>query len=141
MDAKQKAMVWGLAALGLGGVLYLITRKPNSVATSAAPYYRTYNIPGVGVSPTGTASGLPTIPPAAQSENDCGCTSANGGQFYASLNDMLDIFKSGAGAAMKSYQDQVYNNIPSFVSQYFNNPQGGAKASASILTNPFQYAG
>lgn len=141
MDAKQKAMVWGLAALGLGVILFLITRKPASVATSAAPYYRTYNIPGVGVTPVGTASGLPTVPPAAEFDDGCGCTSATGGNFYSSLNDMLNVFKSGAGAAMKSYQDQVYSNIPSYVSQYFNNPQGGARASANILTNPFQYAG
>jgi len=36
MDTKQKAMMWGLAALGLGGILYLLTRTSNSVATSAA---------------------------------------------------------------------------------------------------------
>jgi len=140
MNEKAKTALWIGGAAVIGGVLYLLTRSKNTVANSAAPYYRVYNIPGVGQSPTGTASGLPMIPAATDDDGGCGCTSDSGGSFYTSLNDMLSSFQQGATAAFQSYMSGVYNTVPDYAKQYQSNPVP-AQASSNILTNPFQYAG
>jgi hypothetical protein len=76
---------------------------------------------------------LPTIAPL--DDSDCGCTSANGGNFFTSINDMLNQFMNGASAAFNSYESNVFNGYPTALTQYFNNPVGVSQAQSS--TNAF----
>lgn len=135
MKPSEKRMLWIAGLVVAAIVLYLLLRnRSGAAASSGAPTYTNYNLsPG---SWSGTASGLPTIP-AATGASGCGCAGgATTSGFYASLNDMLQTFMQGAGAAFNNYESNVYSTQPSFVAQYFNNPAGvaAANSNANVLT-------
>jgi hypothetical protein len=139
LSKREESFLWlGGAAILLIILWWLWHRVGNTnITNQATPTYTSYNIsPG---SWGGTASGLPTL----QSQNgstDCGCTSANSGNFFTSLSDMLNQFMNGSTAAFNSYENGVAALYPNWVTQYFNNPTGVSQwqASTRVLTDPSQ---
>lgn len=150
MTKKQEAYVWSGAAILLIIILWLLMRKHrgatvsnifptvnnNNIVNNENPPYTDYALsPG---SWKGTASGLPPVKSASGSA--CGCTSANTGNFFTGLSDMLTKFMAGSAKSFAEYENGVYDSYPSWVTQYFNNPAGVAQSDASsrILTDPTQ---
>lgn len=132
MSKTETRAVWIVGVVALLIVLYLLMRGKNTtINQEAGPTYTNYNLSPGGYQ--GSATGLPNIP--AMTTSDCGCNGgATTGGFYASLNDMLQNFMTGATAAFNSYENNVYANQPNFVTQYYNNPAGVALANANQAT-------
>lgn len=132
--------LWVMATIGGLIILWLLLRgKMGTILSSNIVNNITNNSPGTLpngnaytiASPgsrnwVGGASGLPTIAPL--DESDCGCTSINGGNFFTSINDMLNQFMNGASAAFDDYESNVFNGYPDSVTQYFNNPVGAVQS-------------
>jgi hypothetical protein len=139
LSKREESFLWlGGAAVLLAVLWWLWHRVSNTtVVNQATPTYTSYNISSGPWG--GTASGLPTL--ASQSNSsDCGCTSANSGNFFSSLSDMLNTFTQGSTAAFNAYESGVASQYPNWVTQYFNNPTGVSQwaASTRILTDPSQ---
>lgn len=128
MKAHHRVL-WILATVGGLIILWLLLNrnKNTNIVNPAAQSSNVYNIasPG-GRTWTGGASGLPWIPPS--DPNDCGCTSSNGGNFYTSVQDMINQFVKGSAQAFAQYESNVYNGYPSSLTQYFNNPVGAGQS-------------
>jgi hypothetical protein len=127
--------LWVMGTIAALIILWLLMRGKNVVNnvtnnTPAGYPSNLYNISSPGARNwTGGASGLPSIAPL--DDGDCGCTSANGGNFFTSIQDMLNQFMNGASGAFKSYEDNVFSGYPSSVTQYFNNPVGASQSQSS----------
>jgi hypothetical protein len=137
LSKRTENLLWiGGAAILLFVLWWLSKRGSNTTVQNSTPTYNSYNIsPG---SWGGSASGLPTI--TNPNSSDCGCTSANSGNFFTSLGDMLTTFMNGSSDAFNQYESGVAALYPSWVTQYFNNPTGVSQwqASTRVLTDPSQ---
>jgi hypothetical protein len=145
MEKGTHRALWVMATIGGLIILWLLLRGKNTTivnpSNTAAPAGNIYDIASPGNRQwVGGASGLPNIAPL--DESDCGCTSINGGNFFTSINDMLNQFMTGSRAAFDNYEQNVFNGYPSALTQYFNNPVGQQMTnySSRMLTSNGEYS-
>ena len=135
----EKMALWVTGAIVFAVVVWAyVARKnattPGASGSYASPNYLNYNYPVISWNPdannpTGSASGLPTIPASGgDAGSACGCTGGTNG-FYTSLNGMLQSFMQGASGAFQSYISNIESAIPSQWDQYINNPAGAAASN------------
>lgn len=145
MEKGTHRALWVMASIGGLIILWLLMRgKASSIVNGGSTINNiinggsntplmgpnSYNISSPGSRNwVGGASGLPNIAPL--NENDCGCTSINGGNFFTSINDMLNQFMTGARGAFNNYESNVFGGYPTAMTQYFNNPVGANLSATS----------
>src|ERR1700722_5319460 len=114
LSKNEKVSLWIIGGLLLLAIVWIFfTRRSAAVSgVGDAPNYMTYNYPAT-TNPTGSATGLPGIPPGGM-QSDCGCSGGAGG-FYTSISSMLNQFMAGASAIFNSYQENVYASYPNYV--------------------------
>lgn len=130
LSKNEKVSLWIVGGLLLLALVWIFMSRRSAAVSSAgdAPNYLNYNYPA-SKNPTGSATGLPGIPPGGM-QSDCGCSGGAGG-FYTSIQSMLNQFMAGASAIFNAYQQNVYSAYPDSVTQYFNNPGGALISSQS----------
>ena len=124
MDQKHKELlIWGVVVTVALIILYLLLRKKdNSVNNGQLPVFATprdylYNFGPRNINMS--IDGLPTIDSGGPSSSGCSQAST---QLVNGIQSLLDYFASSAKTAFDQYENTVTSNVPSLVSQFFNNP-------------------
>ena len=141
---KKENVIAGIAIVGVAAIaLYLMNKPiPNQTAGDvvipgladqpAPPVYMVYNFPKFPDLPfatlpnagTGGNGGLPA------NGGTCGCASLPQ-SFYTSLSNLLNDYATAVTGFEQNYIDNIKSVFPTYVSQYFNNPEGAHLSATS----------